>query len=46
VLPVLRDLLARPWTPGTFWNVNLPHLAPDASDPDVVFCPLDPPRCR
>src|SRR5437868_13121338 len=22
---VLRELLARPWQPGTFWNVNLPH---------------------
>ena len=22
---VLADLLARPWTPGMFWNVNLPH---------------------
>jgi len=42
VVPVLRDLLARPWTPGTFWNVNLPHLEPGAPPPDVVFCPLDP----
>jgi 5'-nucleotidase len=41
-LLVLRDLLARPWTPGTFWNVNLPHLAPTAADPEVIFCPLDP----
>ncbi|MDG3005194.1 5'/3'-nucleotidase SurE [Paludisphaera mucosa] len=40
--PVLIDLLGRPWTPGTFWNVNLPHPAPDAPDPEVVFCPLDP----
>jgi 5'-nucleotidase len=40
--PVLRDLLARPWQPGTLWNVNLPHLAADAADPEVVFCPLDP----
>jgi 5'-nucleotidase len=39
---VLRDLLARPWRPGTFWNVNLPHPAPGAPDPEVVFCPLDP----
>jgi 5'-nucleotidase len=38
---VLRDLLARPWTPGTFWNVNLPHVDPDAADPPVVFCPLE-----
>jgi len=40
--PVLEDLLARPWRPGTFWNVNLPHPGPDAPDPEVVFCPLDP----
>lgn len=41
-LPLLRDLLARPWTPGTFWNVNLPHLERGAAAPDVLFCPLDP----
>ena len=35
-------LMARPWEPGTFWNVNLPHLGPDDPDPEVVFCPLDP----
>jgi len=28
--------------PGLFYNVNLPHLAPDAPDPKIVFCPLDP----
>jgi 5'-nucleotidase len=39
---VLRDLLARPWTPGTFWNVNLPHLELDAPDPAVVVCPVNP----
>jgi 5'-nucleotidase len=42
VTPLLRDLLARPWTRGTFWNVNLPHLEPDEPDPPVVFCRLDP----
>jgi 5'-nucleotidase len=42
VLPVLRDLLARPLTPGAFWNVNFPNLNPDAPDPECVFCPLDP----
>jgi 5'-nucleotidase len=41
-LPVLRELLARTWEPGTFWNVNLPHLEPGAPDPEVVVCPLDP----
>ncbi len=42
VTNVLRDLLARPWSPGLFWNVNLPHLAPTAPAPEMVFCPLDP----
>ncbi|HXG10810.1 MAG TPA: 5'/3'-nucleotidase SurE [Gemmataceae bacterium] len=41
-VPLLRELLARPWTPGTFWNINLPHLGPDEPDPEVVFCRLDP----
>jgi 5'-nucleotidase len=40
VAPLLRDLLARPWQPGSLWNVNLPHLEAAASPP-VVFCPLD-----
>jgi len=39
---VLRDLLSRPWRPGTLWNVNLPHPAPGGADPEIVFCPLDP----
>jgi 5'-nucleotidase len=42
LIPVLRDLMHRPWTPGTFWNVNLPHLAAGAADPEVVVCPIDP----
>lgn len=41
-VPLLRNLLDRPCDAGTFWNVNLPHLEPDAPDPEVVFCPLDP----
>ncbi len=40
--PVIADLMARPWEPNTFWNVNLPHPEPGAADPAVVFCPLDP----
>src|SRR5947207_7711855 len=28
VLPLIRDLVGRPWKPGTFWNINLPHLEP------------------
>jgi 5'-nucleotidase len=39
---VIRSLLERPWEPGTFWNVNLPHPGPDAPEPEVVECLLDP----
>jgi len=39
---VLAALMGRPWQPGTFWNVNLPHPEPGGPDPEVVFCPLDP----
>ena len=42
LVPILRDLLGRPWQPGTFWNVNLPHLPPGTPDPAVVECPIDP----
>lgn len=42
VAPILRDLLVRPWQPGTLWNVNLPHLDPGAVAPEVVFCRVDP----
>jgi 5'-nucleotidase len=41
-LSVLRELLLRPAAPGSFWNVNLPHLVPEAPDPEIVFCPLEP----
>lgn len=41
VTPLLRELMAKGWEEGTFWNVNLPHLAPDEPDPAVVYCPLD-----
>jgi 5'-nucleotidase len=40
--PLLRDLTQRPWTQGTFWNINLPHLAASSADPEVVFCHVDP----
>ncbi|MGB8169826.1 MAG: 5'/3'-nucleotidase SurE [Chthoniobacteraceae bacterium] len=39
---VLEDLLPRPTAPGLFYNVNFPHLTPDAPEPEIVFCPLDP----
>jgi 5'-nucleotidase len=42
IVPILQDLLGRPWTGGTFWNINLPHLEATHLDPDVVFCKLDP----
>ncbi|XGV96816.1 MAG: 5'/3'-nucleotidase SurE [Leptolyngbya sp. BL-A-14] len=35
---VLQNLFDQPWEPGTFWNVNLPHLAPEAPLPEIVFC--------
>ena len=36
---VLEDLLHRPIEPGTFWNVNLPHLTAEATPPAMIFCP-------
>jgi 5'-nucleotidase len=42
VATVAGELLAEPWAPGMFWNVNLPHLAPGTPDPAVVHCRLDP----
>jgi 5'-nucleotidase len=38
-IAVLEDLLPRPLPPKSFWNVNLPHLEPDAPDPKIVLCP-------
>jgi 5'-nucleotidase len=42
LVPLLRELLARPCPQGQFWNVNLPHLEAGAECPEVVHCPLDP----
>jgi 5'-nucleotidase len=42
IKPLLADLLAQPIEPGVFYNVNLPLLPPEAPDPEVVWCPLDP----
>jgi 5'-nucleotidase len=39
---LLVELIARPCAPGTYWNVNLPHLPPEAPDPETIVCPLDP----
>ena len=35
---VLADLFQRSLKPGSFWNVNLPHLQPGDPDPHIVFC--------
>ena len=35
---VLKDLLARPLPPGSFWNVNLPHLEPNKPEPKIFLC--------
>jgi 5'-nucleotidase len=35
---VLEDLLNRSWEPGTFWNVNLPHVQPGEPEPEIIFC--------
>lgn len=42
IIPVLIELLAKPIESGLFYNVNLPLLPPEAADPEVVWCPLDP----
>ena len=42
LVPVLHRLLDQPWQPGSFWNINLPHLEPGSAPPEAVFCPLDP----
>ncbi len=36
---VLMELMSRPPEPGSFWNVNLPHLTPGDASPELVFCP-------
>jgi 5'-nucleotidase len=36
---VLANLLTQSSTPGTFWNVNLPHLTANSSEPAIQFCP-------
>ncbi|MEM6519900.1 MAG: 5'/3'-nucleotidase SurE [Cyanobacteria bacterium P01_C01_bin.70] len=36
---VLDKLMLSSLEPGRFWNVNLPHLQADDSEPELVFCP-------
>lgn len=38
---MLRRLFELPYEPGTLWNVNFPLIEPGASDPEIVFCPLE-----
>ncbi len=40
----LEDVLSRPQDGRFFWSINLPSLesAPPDTDPELVFCPLDP----
>ena len=35
---VLKDLISRPSPPGSFWNVNLPHLEPEQPEPKIILC--------
>jgi len=42
VAPILTELIRRPNEQGLFYNINLPHIAPDASNPEVIWCELDP----
>ena len=35
---VLKELLTSPLPPGSFWNVNLPHLEPNKPEPRIVRC--------
>jgi len=34
---VLKTLLSQTLDDGTFWNVNLPHLADDAPEPEIIL---------
>ncbi len=40
--PLLAELIARPWSPGLLWNVNLPSLPPGENHVETVHCPVDP----
>ncbi|YAI81498.1 MAG: 5'/3'-nucleotidase SurE [cyanobacterium endosymbiont of Rhopalodia sterrenbergii] len=35
---VLEKLWSYPLSPGSFWNVNLPHLEVGSPEPEIVFC--------
>ena len=38
---VVDEILSRTVQPGTYWNVNLPHLETGSPMPAMVDCPLD-----
>ncbi|GIW80113.1 MAG: 5'-nucleotidase SurE [Gemmatales bacterium] len=40
--PIVQQLVSCSWTPGVFYNINIPNLDELPADPDVVFCPVDP----
>jgi len=35
---VLDKLLSLSLPPNCYWNVNLPHLEPNADEPEIIFC--------
>jgi 5'-nucleotidase len=35
---VLKELFPRRLEPGSFWNVNLPHVGSGDPEPEIVFC--------
>ncbi len=37
---VLETLWSHPLAPGSFWNVNLPHLEVGSPEPEIVFCEM------
>jgi 5'/3'-nucleotidase len=42
VMRIARELVSRPWEPGTFYNVNLPSPTEGDDVPNVVECFADP----
>lgn len=37
---ILERIVESDQQPGTFWNVNFPHLDPGAPEPEVIECPV------
>lgn len=35
----IAELISCPLPSGSYWNVNLPHLQPGETIPELVFCP-------